>query len=189
MDVTLERFYEIIKSRRSIRKFDERPVPREILERVMDAALFAPSALDMQPWYLHVLTGARRDEFAAICRAIWDKLKPTILERYGDEGVAIREPFYRNLGGAPVAIAIYADEDCAEHWAFAGCAMAAENLMLAATAEGIGSLYMGAQLMIKEQVDAFFGEHRRLIGCVLLGYSADEPKTWERRGDRISWGE
>jgi hypothetical protein len=189
MDEKLDRFYEIVKTRRSVRKFDTRPVPIDALRRVVEAALWAPSALNMQPWFFYVLTGTRRDEFAVICRSIWDKLKPAIIERYGEEGVAKREPFYRNLGDAPVAIAIYADKDIAEQPAISSCSMAAENLMLAATAEGIGSLYMGAQLLIREQVDEFFGEDRRLIGCVLLGYSADEPKAWERRANRIDWGE
>lgn len=189
MNNNLTYFYDIIKSRRSVRKFDTQPIPPEVVKRIVDAGLWAPSAMNTQPWYMYVLTGERRDEFAVVCRSIWDLLKPTVLERYGEEGVKIREPFYKNLGDAPVVITIYADKETSDSWAFTSCAAAAENMLLAATAEGLGSLYMGAQLSIKERVDEFFGEDRKLICCVLLGYSADNPKTLDRRGDRVDWHE
>lgn len=188
MNENLTYFYDIIKARRSVRKFDPKPVPIEVIKRIVDAGLWAPSGMNTQPWYMYVMTGKRRDEFAVVCRAIWDLLKPRVLERYGEEGAKVREPFYRNLGDAPVAIAIYADRESQDSWAFSSCAAAAQNMLLAATAEGLGSLYMGAQLSIKEKVDAFFGEDRKLICCVLLGYSADSPVALDRRSDRVDWG-
>jgi len=190
MDDKLKGFYEVALSRRSVRKYETKPVPIPVLERIIEAGLWAPSALNTQPWFLHVLTGKKRDEFAVICRVIWDKLKPVIEKRYGPEGVKLRESFYHNLGDAPAAIVIYADNDDSDDgWTLVSCAMAAENIMLAATAEGLGSLYMAAQLTIREQIDAFFDEDRKLVGCVLLGYSADEPKAWPRREVRVDWGD
>jgi nitroreductase len=189
MNENLTYFYDIIKTRRSVRKFDPKPLPDEMVKRIVNSGLWAPSGMNTQPWYIHVLKGQRRDEFAIVCRAIWDRLKQAVLERYGEEGVKVREPFYMNLGDAPVAVAIYADKESSDSWAMTSCAAAAENMLLAATAEGIGSLYMGAQLTIKDKVDAFFGEDKKLICCVLLGYSADTPKPLERRADRVNWGE
>ncbi len=187
MNDNLKYFYNIIKSRRSVRKFDPQPVPPEIVKRVIEAGLWAPSAMNTQPWYIYVLTGQRRDEFAVVCRSIWDLLKPTVLERYGEEGAKVREPFYRNLGDAPVVITIYADKEISDNWALTSCATAAQNMLLAATAEGLGSLYMGAQSLIKEQVDTFFVEDKKFICCVLLGYSTDASRTIERRSYRVVW--
>lgn len=50
--------YEAVTSRRAVRAFDDRPVPREALERVLSAAAWAPSGSNLQPWHVFVLTGA-----------------------------------------------------------------------------------------------------------------------------------
>lgn len=189
MNEFLNSFYSVITGRRSVRKFKPDMVPVEKLDRIVEAGLWAPSALNMQPWFFHVLTGTRKDEFAILCRKIWNKLKPAIQKRYGEEGVKLREPFYRDLGGAPVVVAIFADRDAGEEYSWVSCAMAAQNILLAATAEGLGSLYMAAQQLIKDDVIEFFDEERRLIGCVLVGYADDEGILWPRRDRRVDWGE
>ncbi|MEU8818984.1 nitroreductase [Actinoplanes sp. NPDC048796] len=50
--------YEAVSSRRTVRAFSDRPVPREVLERVLAAAARAPSSGNLQPWHLYVVTGA-----------------------------------------------------------------------------------------------------------------------------------
>jgi nitroreductase len=51
--------YEAVKSRRSVRGFTDQPVPKELLERVLAAAAWAPSGSNIQPWNVYVLTGDR----------------------------------------------------------------------------------------------------------------------------------
>ena len=58
--------YDAIKNRRSHRLYKPDPVPREVLERVFEAALWAPSGTNLQPWDITVLTGKPRDEFVAL---------------------------------------------------------------------------------------------------------------------------
>ena len=50
--------YEAVSSRRAVRGFTNQPVPREVLERVLSAAAWAPSGSDLQPWHIYVVTGA-----------------------------------------------------------------------------------------------------------------------------------
>ncbi|MFE2103715.1 nitroreductase family protein, partial [Streptomyces sp. NPDC059468] len=50
--------YEAVTSRRAVRAFTDRPVPRETLDRVLSAAAWAPSGSNIQPWHTYVLTGA-----------------------------------------------------------------------------------------------------------------------------------
>ena len=50
--------YEAVRTRRSVRNFTNRPVPREALERVLAAAAWAPSGSNIQPWHTYVVTGA-----------------------------------------------------------------------------------------------------------------------------------
>ncbi|MGW9030509.1 nitroreductase [Streptomyces sp. NPDC055722] len=49
--------YEAVTSRRAVREFSDRCIPREVLERVLSAAAWAPSASNLQPWHIYVLTG------------------------------------------------------------------------------------------------------------------------------------
>src|SRR5262245_9085710 len=50
--------YEAVTSRRAVRGFTDRPVPKEVLERVLSAAAWAPSGSNLQPWNIYVVTGA-----------------------------------------------------------------------------------------------------------------------------------
>jgi nitroreductase len=49
--------YEAVTSRRAVRGFTDRPVPGEVLERVLSAAAWAPSGSNLQPWHVYVVTG------------------------------------------------------------------------------------------------------------------------------------
>lgn len=50
-------FSELTKDRRSIRGYKPDPVPKEVINEIVDVARFAPSSMNTQPWYLHVVTG------------------------------------------------------------------------------------------------------------------------------------
>ena len=49
--------YEAVQTRRSVRGFTDKPVPTEVLERVLSAAAWAPSGSNVQPWHIYVVTG------------------------------------------------------------------------------------------------------------------------------------
>jgi nitroreductase len=102
--------HELFRTRRSIRKFKPDPIPNETLERITSAACWAPSAMDRQPWKFYVLTDEMRDRLATIHQPIFQQMEEAIRERYGEEGVDIRRRLYMNLGGAPVAVACFADK-------------------------------------------------------------------------------
>lgn len=58
---------DALKTRRSVRAFRSDPVPREIIEEILDLARQSPSGTNIQPWHMHVVTGAKREE---LCRAV-----------------------------------------------------------------------------------------------------------------------
>ena len=61
--------YEAVTSRRAVRGFTDRPVPREALERVLSAAAWAPSGSNIQPWRIYVVTGAALAEIRKLAGA------------------------------------------------------------------------------------------------------------------------
>lgn len=115
MDVT-----KAILSRRSIRKYTEEPVSGDDIEALLTAAMHAPSAVNEQPWHFVIIQN--RKTLEAISR-----LSPTApMVKY-----------------APLAIAVCADRNLEKFpglWAL-DCSAATENILLAATARGLGAVW------------------------------------------------
>lgn len=55
-------FEALVHSRKSVRGFQNKPVPREVVEEIIESAKRAPSSMNTQPWHVHVLTGAPLEE-------------------------------------------------------------------------------------------------------------------------------
>src|SRR5213592_2147649 len=89
---------EAVAGRRSIRAFLPKPVPRELIERVLAIAGRAPSGSNVQPWRVWVLQGAARDEIVRECAARYDRNEVSKRE-YDYYPVKWREP-----SGAPARV-------------------------------------------------------------------------------------
>jgi len=159
---------DAILTRRSIRHFNPQPVPEEEIQVLLKAAMYAPSAGNAQPWHFVVI-----DE-----RAVLDEVP-----KFHDYSSFIQE--------APLAILICADKDLAkpERW-IQDCSAAAENLLLAAHARGLGGCWIGIQ-PVPERIEGI----TRLVNlpdkiqpaCLIaVGYPAKTPPNPERfRPERI----
>jgi len=107
---------EIIKNRRSIREYADKDIPKGLLEKIIDAARFAPTARNVQPW-----------EFVVITQA-------AVLEKLG--GLAENARF---MSKAKACIAVFCVDT--KYYLEDGCA-ATCNILLAATALGVGSCWV-----------------------------------------------
>lgn len=111
---------EAIKTRRSIRKFEDTPVPPEALKQVLEAGRIAPSAGNRQPWKFLVVTDPEtRKELVPLCR---------------DQG------FVGQAGAVIVACA----PDPTMKWHMVDVAIAVDHMTLAAHALGLGTCWIGA---------------------------------------------
>lgn len=160
---------EAIRTRRSIRKYRDEPVAEEAVERVLRAAMMAPSARNCQPWHFVVIDD--RELLAKI---------PQI------------NPNAAMAAGAPLSILVCGDlelEHPSGYWVV-DCAAAVQNLLLAAHAEGLGAVWTGVYPR-QERMAGF----ARLLGLpdnvqahslVVLGHPAEQPVTQDRyRPDRV----
>lgn len=179
--------HDLLSTRRSIRKFKPDPIDRDILERITTSALWAPSAMNRQPWKFFVLTDEMRNRLALLHHHVFEQMEDSIRAAFGDEGVEIRRKMYENLGGAPVAVACFSDlHDGTPDKVSA--AMACQNLIVAAWAEGIGSLTMQSSLLMKDEISFLCGvdtKQMELVVVILLGYADESPEPKERRKGRI----
>lgn len=178
----------IIKSRRSIRRYTGQSIPRQTVLRLLEAANWAPSAHNRQPWRFAVLT--RTADKARLARAMGVRLRADRTAD-GDDPADIERDVarsYARLTGAPVLIVVclsMADMDTypdarrsGSEWVMAvqSTAMAAQNLLLLAHAEGLAACWLCAPLFVPELVGETLGlpEDWAPQGLITLGKPAEE---------------
>lgn len=184
--------YELMRKRRSIRKYKSDPVPRALLERILEAASWAPSGKNMQNWRFFVLQGHYRDEYLQYSQKSWDTIRPVLEKRLKPSLYQFTERFFYTLGEAPVVIFAYNKPDPEENpqTSMGSVYMAVQNLLIAAEAEGLGTCAMGSPLEVKEEVDCFLGvagTDLELICGITVGYPDHAPPAAPRQPDRITW--
>ncbi|MDX9730158.1 MAG: nitroreductase family protein [Bdellovibrionales bacterium] len=188
-----DEFYRLLKARRSIRKFKKDvPIPEEVLSRVLEAAIEAPSGKNRQNWRFFILRGQKRDEYVTLAQKSWLGIKDVLEKRLKPSLYAFTERFFFTLGDAPVVVLCYSHNDAEEryHTSIGSVYMAVENLNLACVAEGLGCCTMGAPLEIKEEIDRFLGvdqlpEYKagelELLCAVVMGWPDHEPPKAARQ--------
>jgi nitroreductase len=182
-------FYDVIKSRRSCRVFSDEPVEREKLEKVVEAALWAPSGKNRQNYRVFVVAGDKRDELVDVADRSFPLIEASLRELYDDKIVNFTRNFFKTLGGAPVLLVFYSvptDEgDFVDTQSVSG---AIENALLAATYEGLGTCWMTNPVHLAEEVHQLLGaEGMDLIAFVPIGYPAKEPPVPPRKEGRSTW--
>jgi F420 biosynthesis protein FbiB-like protein len=195
MTLAFDSFLTLAKGRRSVREFTRVPVDDESIVRLLRAACMAPSAHNRQPWRFVVVRGAERK--AALANAMAERLR---MERTadGDPAAEIEADVARarrRLTHAPIAIvACLTPEDLDDYpdarrqqaertMAVQSVAMAGENLLLAAHAEGLGACWMCAPLfapdVVRQELD--LPSNWEPQGLVLIGHAAGSPAPRRRR--------
>ncbi len=197
---TTETLLQLIHTRRSIRQFEPRPVPRSLIERLVEAACWAPSAHNRQPWRFVVLDeeGRKRQLAEAMGARLTADLRADGLEEAQIARDVARS--HRRLTGAPVLLLVclsmqdmdrYPDPIRQQHerlMAAQSVAMATQNLLLVAHAEGLGACWLCAPLFCPDVVRATLGlpEAFEPQGVIALGYPAEQrTKTREPLETRL----
>ena len=185
--------YEAINNRRSIRKFTSEPIEPAVIERIVNAAMWAPSAQNLQPWYFVVLT--KQEDLSVLFAELGTTAfshRKELEARFKNNPEVVEETmeFMSAMGGAPVmALAFlnkpnYTDDimpSCIE-----SVSAAMENMCLAAYAEGLGSCWVEAVSRASDALrDAFAPGHGALIGGVVLGHPAQEARPIRRKPGRF----
>ena len=150
---------EAIRTRRSIRNYERRPVPEESVRNILEAGRWAPSANNSQPWNFIVLRdeGVRRE-------------------------VAIATTYGKFLADAPLGIAVVIDPAASTHPVEDG-AIATQNMILAAHALGLGTCWIGSygsthEERVKKILD--IPKDKRLLSILSVGFPAESRKSTRR---------
>ena len=153
---------QLIKTRRSIRKFTGQPVADEMVEQIIEAGIWAPSGLNNQPWKV------------AVIREPTAKNTIASLTRYS----AI-------IQGAPVLLALFLDTSASYDRTKDVQAMGAfiQNMLLAIHAQGLGGVWLGEILKNKEMVSGIVNapDAFELMAVIALGHPAETGGRGSRK--------
>ena len=184
--------YEAIHNRRSHRFYKPEIPPREVLDRVIEAAHWAPSGMNLQDWEITVMAGKVRDEFVELISGAIKYLLPILKQnQVPEKGQDLVMKFFKNLGGAPVVIAVTIGKRPEDPTNLANIESGAalfQNLLLAAHAEGLGTCWMTGAHFLEKEILKFLGqENRQLLAITPLGYTAKEPPVVPRKDREVRW--
>ncbi|MDQ7785233.1 MAG: nitroreductase [Desulfomonilaceae bacterium] len=207
---------EAIRTRSSVRAFRDEPVPRRLLEQVLLDATRAPSAINMQPWDVHMVLGDERkrlsrrllrsfkeravtcgpgasrpipDRFMARARYCADAMTP-LVERMGSDFKTYINEGSLNFYGAPAVALIFLDE-CfpAERMVDVGSLVA--YLVLSAEGHGVNSCPIGLVQQYEDEIKDQLNvpESKKLIISVALGFAEPDSPVNEFRSPRADLNE
>jgi nitroreductase len=153
--------YDLAVERRTIRRFKPDPVPRELLERLVDAGRLAPSAANLQPLEFVVVDGAGPRGEIFLCLKWAAYIAPAGDPRPGEEPAAY--------------IVTLANTEIREKMFEYDVGAAMENMILAALEKGVGSCWLLS--IDRDKLRTILGvpEHYRIDSVLALGYPAEEP--------------
>jgi nitroreductase len=142
--------FEAIQKRRSVRSYELTPVSKELIAKLLEAASVAPSARNTQPWHFIVVTDSQKRK----------ELSKGIFAKF--------------LVNVPVVIVACGDMKASPDWYAVDTSLALENMILAATAEGLGTCCVGS--FDEGQVEKLLGipENFSVIALLAVGYPREK---------------
>ena len=182
---------EAIQQRTSVRRYRPDPIPRDILERLLDCAVRAPNHKLTEPWRFAVLTGGAKARLADI--RVGHRLK-----RYDDpaseEARARAEKARRDTLESPAIVVVMArtsEDEITREEDYAAVMMATANFMTAAQSLGLGTYLKTGGVMRDPGLAELVGlpAGYRVAGVLSVGYPAEAETPRRRRaaGDLTTW--
>jgi nitroreductase len=179
---------QAIKARRSVRHYKTDPVPRKLIEKIIEAGNWAPSVGNLQPWRFVVIEDEKlRMKLKEMALPKWrkttEKLKEDDPQRYRIHArhLGRDDPVYYS---APVIIFIIGPSGI-------NSALACENMMLAAHSLGLGSCYVGWGALViyePELIEALeLKEKESVFGPIIIGYPEKYPEPPPKKEAKIKW--
>jgi nitroreductase len=182
-----------IETRQSMGRVKQDPVPRELIERILESAVHAPNHRLTEPWRFHVFTGKGRGELA---RARAELARVQAEAEGEDEELAAgrisreRKKAFR----APVIIAVICEagrDEVETLENYAACACAVQNMQLTAHSLGLGAMWRTGLFAYHEHMRRFFGLQAgdRIVAYLYIGYPdmGERPRRRQPAKEKTVW--
>ena len=183
-----------IYNRRSIRKYSDKKVPKEMIEQIIDAGRVAPSAKNRQPWKYVVLGGESKAAFLECMRkgiireesecASLPNSKNGIPDAKNTYKIMVQAPILiiiLNFNGGTPFVEIDTDSRFTEICDTLSIGASIENMLLKATEIGLGTLWIANTCYAYKELTTYLDTTQQLVGAIALGYADEEPPQRPRK--------
>lgn len=180
---------EAIRNRRAVREYTDAAVERATVERLIEAAILAPSAMNLQPWAFAIALGRERVENLAKRAKDW--LLASLAQTSYDPSIRhiLEDPKYALFYHAPALVIVLAKTWTSQ--SAEDCCLAGENLMLAARDAGLGSCWIGFSRpwldLPATKTELRIPEHYHVVAPIILGHPAAWPESHGRKPAEEYW--
>lgn len=168
---------EAILTRRTIRKYKPEPVKREVLEKIIECGVYAPSALNKQSWEIRVVETPE----------LLNEIKDALVAANPDEDPAVVRDCFREA-----RTVLFIANDTTFQFSPIDCGIFSQNIMLSAYSLGVGSVCLGRPLQFLKNCPEVltkldFSEGYSPIICVGLGYPDESPVAKPRDFSKVRY--
>ena len=181
-----------IHQRRSIRSYLPDPVDREVIKEILEDAMWAPSGVNLQPWYYVVLTSEEdMNLLKGIMTEMAGRLTPELEERFRKNPDVVKHTtgFLQTLGDAPACALVFyqTPQEPEKVTMVMSLGASAQNFCLSAADKGLGTCMIGPNFSpgTMENMRQVFAPDKGPLGCLItLGYPKITPKAPRRKDGR-----
>ena len=181
-------FIEVLRKRRAVRDFKPDPVPEPLLNRMINAAILAPSAMNAQPWRFTIVTDQSLLQEMSVLAKKFMLAATHIFARPDHFRDLFSDPNLHLFHHAPALVVISGE---AGPWVTEDCSLAAQNLMLAACEMSLSTCWIGfTQAWMntrqgREMLQVPVSEH--IVAPVAVGFAKSFPPPVPRKAPSIAW--
>jgi nitroreductase len=191
-------FFDLVKARRSVRKYKSEPVSKETILKLLDCANWAPSASNRQPWEFIVVHEAKVKQLSESYRETAEKIAEMFARNAKAADMNIGNivtsndflQFASTYGGAPVVVVILMNKHSDPNQAKAdleSASAAMENILLAATELGLGTCWMTGPLFNEKALRGILNisDEKEIVALTPLGHPEVIPKPVPRKDPKL----
>ncbi len=187
--------FEAINGRRSIRRFSDRPVPREMIETILQAGIEAPSAKNAQPWRFVVVENEAKTGMVDAMRAgieafdgdpamtKWPQITMRVM-RAAPATIFVLNPFSRGMTPPEDLMGMVGTLALTQ-----SVGAAVQNMCLAAHALGLGTLWICDIFFAYKELGAWLSTDEQIVCALSVGYANEAPDRRPRKAlaDVVTW--
>jgi nitroreductase len=180
---------DVIRNRRAVRDYTDATIERATMQRLIEAAILAPSAMNQQPWAFAVMLGRERiDSYAKRAK---DWLLASLSQTSYEPSIRhmLEDPQYALFYHAPAFVVVLAKSPGTQ--AAEDSCLAAENLMLAARNEGLGCCWIGFARpwldLPATKAEFQLPEQYHVVAPIVMGHPKAWPESHGRNPAEIHW--
>jgi nitroreductase len=182
-------FQDVVANRRAVREYRNESIDRTVIEGLLGAATLAPSAMNLQPWDFAVLLDRERIDDYALRAKSWLLANMPASSPEAQLRAMLEAPNFSIFYHAPALVMVLANSD--QEQAKEDCCLAAENFMLAARDQGLGSCWIGLARpwlnVSATKLELGLPEQTYVVAPIVFGYPKAWPESHGRNAAGIQW--